>query len=593
MKSSSLIKFSSLLFLILNVFPLFSQEGDSPKLSISRFEKVSTDASVYKTFIDEKNILWLASNKGLIETNGDGSRFEIHFPSTEIKDVVSDRRDNIWAASNDAIYNQKTKQSYNFPVSGLIISDITYLDGSVWIATNNGLYQFIATTGRFKSYDTKNSNLASNVINFVHADRNKILWIGTDKGYVRVENDYWELQDKKFKMLATAENQEGQWIISDQDMFLLNSFNRLFPVKLDPSQYKGKINDFVLDSKGRIYIASDILVRYDPYNEKIENYSNDAATLSKACLSLGCDKNDNIWIGTDQSGFYKLLFGDIAKEQLNASLIVESNILCLGNKNGSLKVSVSGGHRPFTYDWNRSSLSGSSVSGLSAGKYQVTVTDKLQNKTTASVELSSPEEIKVDLVSNNRVTNPENPDGSVFLDVSGGAGGFSYAWSNGQTGQNLVKATSGTYSVNVKDKNNCIITSTYIVKREKFIPDLEMSKISIGQKLRINELNFDSDSSTITQANYDVLEEVYEFLSANNSLIVEIGGHTNTIPPHEYCDKLSTDRAKNVAMFLYDRGIDASRVSFKGYGKREPLTESTSIQGRQRNQRVEIKIIQI
>ncbi|MBK9733528.1 MAG: OmpA family protein, partial [Saprospiraceae bacterium] len=64
-------------------------------------------------------------------------------------------------------------------------------------------------------------------------------------------------------------------------------------------------------------------------------------------------------------------------------------------------------------------------------------------------------------------------------------------------------------------------------------------------------------------------------------------------PPHEYCDQLSTARAKKVAEFLYNRGISKSRVTFKGYGKREPLTDSTSAQGRQKNQRVEIKIMSI
>ncbi|MBC7885810.1 MAG: OmpA family protein [Saprospiraceae bacterium] len=563
---------------------------DSSKVSITRFDKVSTDARVQSIFIDDKNIIWLASNKGLIETTGDGSKFNIYFPNTEIKDVIADRKYNIWAASSNAILNQKTKASYPLPVQN-IISDIAYLEGSIWIGTNNGLFQFNTSTNKYKAYDSENSRLESNIINFVHADRNNILWVGTDKGYVRIEGEKWELQDKKYKMLATCENNEGQWIISDKDMFLINKFNRLFPVKLDPSQYSGKINNFIIDSKGRIYIASDILVRYDPYAEKIENYSEDAASLSKAALSLGCDRNDNIWIGTDGAGFYKLLFGDVAKEQVNAICLIESNIQCMGNKNGSIKVSVSGGTRPYTYTWNKEGLSGSQISGLGAGTYEVTVTDKLQNTSVANIELSSPEPIVVDVISNNRVTNPESPDGSIMINVSGGAGNFSYRWSNGQTTQNLINVPSGLYSLNVKDKNGCMASSTYNVKREKFIPDLEMSKITLGQKLRINELNFDADSSAITQVNYDVLEEVYEFMELNPTVTVEIGGHTNTIPPHEYCDQLSTARAKKVAEFLYQRGISKSRVTYKGYGKREPLTDSTSAQGRLKNQRVEIKIL--
>lgn len=584
---------SSLLLVICAVATPLKSQIDSSKVAITRFDKVSTDARVNNIFIDEKNVIWLASSKGLIETVGDGSKYIEHFANTEMKDVTSDRRDNIWAASTSAVYNLKTKMSYSLPHDGLVISDIAYLDGNLWVGTNNGLYQFNVTTYKFKAYDSENSKLANNKINFVHADKSRILWVGTDGGYLRIEGDKWELQDKKIKMLATCENSEGQWIISDRDMFLINKYNRLFPVKLDPSQYRGKINNFVIDSKGRIYIASDILVRYDPYKEKINNYSEDAASLSKASLSLGCDKNDNIWIGTDGAGFYKLLFGDVVAEQINAILLVENNIQCTDNKNGSIKVSASGGTRPYTYQWSINGASGTTATGLAAGNYEVTVTDKLMNTAVATIQLSNPQPVSIELVSNNRVNNPDKPDGSVIVKVNGGAGNYTYNWSNGLTTQNLTGARSGQYSLNVKDKNGCMATASFNVKREKFIPDLEINKVTLGQKLRINELNFQSDSSSITQENYDILEEVYEFLAANPKVVVEIGGHTNTIPPHEYCDQLSTARAKRVAEFLYDRGIAKNRVSYKGYGKREPLTDSTSAQGRQRNQRVEVKILQM
>lgn len=130
-----------------------------------------------------------------------------------------------------------------------------------------------------------------------------------------------------------------------------------------------------------------------------------------------------------------------------------------------------------------------------------------------------------------------------------------------------------------------------IRSKKKYIPDLDITKISIGQKLRINELNFEADAIPSLKPIRWLL--INRILRKNQSVTIEIGGHTNTIPPHEYCDKLSTDRAKNVAEHLYDRGIATNRITYKGYGKREPLTDSTSAQGRQRNQRVEIKILAI
>jgi len=90
-----------------------------------------------------------------------------------------------------------------------------------------------------------------------------------------------------------------------------------------------------------------------------------------------------------------------------------------------------------------------------------------------------------------------------------------------------------------------------------------------------------------------VLDEIFDFLDSNKKVVIEIGGHTNNIPSHEYCDRLSSSRAKNVASYLYNKGISQQRIAFKGYGKREPVASNESLAGRKKNQRVEIKILSI
>jgi outer membrane protein OmpA-like peptidoglycan-associated protein len=90
-----------------------------------------------------------------------------------------------------------------------------------------------------------------------------------------------------------------------------------------------------------------------------------------------------------------------------------------------------------------------------------------------------------------------------------------------------------------------------------------------------------------------VLEEIYTFLKDNNKVIIEIGGHTNSLPEDEYCDRLSTSRAKNIAQHLYGKGIPESQIAYKGYGKRQPIATNQTVEGRRRNQRVEIKIVSL
>lgn len=66
----------------------------------------------------------------------------------------------------------------------------------------------------------------------------------------------------------------------------------------------------------------------------------------------------------------------------------------------------------------------------------------------------------------------------------------------------------------------------------------------------------------------------------NPNVIVEIGGHTNGIPSHEYCDRLSTERAKAIVDYLSNKGIARKRLQYKGYGKRNPVdTNNTDVEG--------------
>jgi outer membrane protein OmpA-like peptidoglycan-associated protein len=116
-------------------------------------------------------------------------------------------------------------------------------------------------------------------------------------------------------------------------------------------------------------------------------------------------------------------------------------------------------------------------------------------------------------------------------------------------------------------------------------------ELTIGKTIRLDHLYFDSDSSRIRKESYKLLDDIYEFLSQNPDVIVEVGGHTNSLPPEDYCDRLSTERAKAVADYLVKKGIPRKRLQHKGYGKREPIASDKTPYGRSKNQRVEIKIL--
>jgi outer membrane protein OmpA-like peptidoglycan-associated protein len=120
---------------------------------------------------------------------------------------------------------------------------------------------------------------------------------------------------------------------------------------------------------------------------------------------------------------------------------------------------------------------------------------------------------------------------------------------------------------------------------------IKKTDLVVGNVFKIPNISFPVDSSTLTASSYEVLDELIILLQKYPNVVIEVGGHTNTLPKDDYCDELSTKRAKEVANYLVRKGIAANRVSYKGYGKRKPLTLGTSMESQKINQRVEIKIL--
>jgi outer membrane protein OmpA-like peptidoglycan-associated protein len=130
-----------------------------------------------------------------------------------------------------------------------------------------------------------------------------------------------------------------------------------------------------------------------------------------------------------------------------------------------------------------------------------------------------------------------------------------------------------------------------VASKKKILKELDRSKLRKGQIIKVEQIYFIADSPDIVITSYEVLDELYEFLAENKDVKIEIGGHTNGLPEHEYCDKLSTSRAKAVVDYLNRKGIPQSQLDYKGYGKRRPIAPNNTEKGREKNQRVEVKIL--
>lgn len=107
----------------------------------------------------------------------------------------------------------------------------------------------------------------------------------------------------------------------------------------------------------------------------------------------------------------------------------------------------------------------------------------------------------------------------------------------------------------------------------------------------VEGINFEFDSFALTPLSQEVLKRLAEYLKkppALKQMVIE--GHTDSLGPEEYNQKLSDNRAKAVLDFLASQGITKNKLSSKGYGETKPIADNGNFQGRTKNRRVEFQI---
>lgn len=160
--------------------------------------------------------------------------------------------------------------------------------------------------------------------------------------------------------------------------------------------------------------------------------------------------------------------------------------------------------------------------------------------------------------------------------------------------KNAMAVAANNQKENAKNQNNSTTSKNEQSKpKERILKYLNNSKVSVGQVFKIEKLYFKTDSATITPESFPVMDELRDYLIKNKRIRIEIGGHTNNKCSEKYCERLSLDRAEAVKLYLVTQGVDTKRITTKGYGGKNPVSSNTSKEGRQLNQRVEIKILSV
>ncbi len=118
-----------------------------------------------------------------------------------------------------------------------------------------------------------------------------------------------------------------------------------------------------------------------------------------------------------------------------------------------------------------------------------------------------------------------------------------------------------------------------------------LEPVQANAAIVLNNIFFDVDKYDLRPESLTELEKVADFLTKNEGLKVEISGHTDDTGTEAYNLKLSENRAKSVADFLFSKQIEKNRVQIRGYGSKKPLVPNLDEAGRQQNRRIEFKVV--
>ncbi len=149
-----------------------------------------------------------------------------------------------------------------------------------------------------------------------------------------------------------------------------------------------------------------------------------------------------------------------APDPLEVQLTV-ADVVCAGASTGRIETSVNGGTPPYEYLWSTGSTS-PTLEDVPAGDYTVVVSDA--NGCTIDVTATINEGAAIEVVG--EVTDAGcagAATGGIDLTVSGGSAPYTFAWSNGTSGQNLSGISAGTYTVTVTDANGCSREQSFAV----------------------------------------------------------------------------------------------------------------------------------
>lgn len=144
-------------------------------------------------------------------------------------------------------------------------------------------------------------------------------------------------------------------------------------------------------------------------------------------------------------------------------------------------------------------------------------------------------------------------------------------------------------------KDGYFFKSTFIESSDpKYTPptniDISIEKIETNKTIRLDHVQFNTNSANLTETSILVLDYLVDFLKQNPELKIFLKGHTDNVGEDNFNQELSSRRARSVRRYLINNQISYKRIRYKGYGEKQPIAENNSESNKALNRRVEFVV---
>ncbi len=163
---------------------------------------------------------------------------------------------------------------------------------------------------------------------------------------------------------------------------------------------------------------------------------------------------------------------------LDASF-TKTDVVCFGGSTGTATVAGSGGTSGYSYLWSNTQ-SGANAAGLSATNYSVTITDSKNCTVAKSVTIGQPASAVDGTITKTDVACFGENTGTATAAGSGGTSGYSYLWSNTQSGANATGLLATNYSITITDSKNCTVAKSVTIVQPASAVDGTVTKTDVA-----------------------------------------------------------------------------------------------------------------